>query len=58
MSADTRTYRYTLFVYVEPGHPAFNDPEWAADAAWGTLTNEYGRTIYTNIEQVKPALSI
>jgi hypothetical protein len=35
------------------GHPAFEDPEWAADAAWGALTNEYGlRAIYTDIEEV------
>lgn len=59
MPTDTRTYRFTLFVNVEPGHPAFDDPEWAADAAWGTLTNEYGlRAIYTDIEDVKPSLSI
>lgn len=42
---------------VEPGHPAYDDPEWAADAAWGSLTNEYGlRGIYTDVEEVVPAV--
>lgn len=59
MPDDTRTYRFTLFVNVEPGHPAFDDPEWAADAAWGTLTNDYGlRAIYTDIENVRPPLAL
>lgn len=40
---------------VEPGHPAYDDPEWAADAAWGPLSNEYGpRTIYTDLDEVRP----
>lgn len=52
MTNDTRSYRFTLTVNVEPGHPAYDDPEWAADAAWGALTNEYDlRAIYTNIEE-------
>jgi hypothetical protein len=52
---DTRSYRFTLTVDVKRGHPAFDDPEWAADAAWGALTNEYGlRAIYTDIEEVEP----
>lgn len=39
---------------VEPGHPAYDDPEWAADAAWGALANEYDlRAIYTDIEEVQ-----
>jgi len=43
----------SLTVDIEPGHPAYDDPEWAADAAWGCLTNEYGlRTTYTRIEDV------
>ena len=55
MTKDTHGYRFTLTVNVEPGHPAYDDPEWAADAAWGTLTNEYGlRAIYTDIEEVEP----
>lgn len=53
MPNDTRTYRFTLTVDVEPGHPAYDDPEWAADAAWGCLTNEYGLTsTYTAIDEV------
>ena len=28
MAKDTRTYRFTLTVDVEPGHPAYDDPEW------------------------------
>ena len=55
MTKDTHGYRFTLTVNVEPGHPAYDDPEWAADAAWGALTNEYGlRAIYTDIEEVEP----
>lgn len=55
MTNDTRSYRFTLTVNVEPGHPAYDDPEWAADAAWGALTNEYGlRAIHSNIEDVEP----
>ena len=53
MANHTRTYRFTLTVDVEPGHPACDDPEWAADAAWGSLTNEYGlRAVYSDIEEV------
>ena len=59
MTADTRTYRFTIFVNVEPGHPAFEDPEWAADAAWGALTNEYDlRAVYTEIEVVEPTMAL
>ena len=55
MDDDTRCYRFTLTVNVEPGHPAYDDPEWAADAAWGALTNEYGlRAIYTEVNEVEP----
>jgi hypothetical protein len=53
MANRTRTYRFTLSFDVEPGHPAYNDPEWAANAAWGALSNEYGlRAIYADIEEV------
>lgn len=53
MASDTRTFRFTLRVDVDPDHPAYDDPEWAADAAWGCLTNEYRlRTTYTRIEEV------
>jgi hypothetical protein len=49
----TRTYRFVITFEVEPDHPAYDDPEWAADAAWGALTNEYGlRAIYTGIGEV------
>lgn len=33
----------------------YDDPEWAADAAWGALTNMYGLlTNYTGIEELAP----
>lgn len=49
----TRTYRFVITFDVEPDHPAYDDPEWAADAAHGALTNEYGlRAIYTDIAEV------
>jgi hypothetical protein len=48
-----RTYRFTITFTVEEDHEAFDDPEWAADAAHGCLTNEYGlRAIYTDITEV------
>jgi len=40
----TRSYRFTITVTVDPGQAGFDDPEWIADAAWGSLTNEYGYT--------------
>ena len=53
MKSTIRTYRFVVTVEVDLDHPAYNDPEWAADAAHGTLTNEYGlRTIYTDITEV------
>ena len=49
----TRTYQFVITFEVEPDHPAYDDPEWAADAAHGALTNEYGlRAIYTGIAEV------
>jgi hypothetical protein len=34
-------------------HVPFDDPEWAADAAHGALTNEYGiETVYTELQLV------
>jgi hypothetical protein len=49
----TRTYRFVVTVEVEPEHPAYDDPEWAADAAHGALTNEYGmKATYTDISEV------
>ena len=53
MDDQTRAYRFVITFEVEPDHPAYDDPEWAADAAHGALTNEYGlRTIYTDITEV------
>jgi hypothetical protein len=50
---DKRAYRFVMTFEAEDNHPAFDDPEWAADAACGALTNEYGlRAIYTDIEEV------
>ena len=54
MDTPTRTYRFMVTVEVEPEHPAFDDPEWAADAAQGALANEYGlKAIYTDITMVE-----
>jgi len=52
--SETRAYQFVMTIEVEEGHPAFDDPEWAADAAWGTLTNEYGlRAVYGPVEEVE-----
>jgi hypothetical protein len=49
---ETRAYRFAVTFQVEPGHPAYDDPEWAADAACGALANEYDLpAIYTDIER-------
>lgn len=37
-----RTYRFSITVTVEPDQEGYDDPEWIADAAWGSLANEYG----------------
>ena len=42
MATGTRSYQFTITFDVEAGHPAYDDPEWAADAASGALTNEHG----------------
>lgn len=53
MAGHIRTYRFILAFDIEPDHPAYDDPEWAADAAWGTLSNEYGlRAVYSDIEEI------
>lgn len=53
MKEATRTFRFVLTVEVEPSHPAYDDPEWVADAAWGTLTNVYGlRAVYSDITEI------
>jgi hypothetical protein len=53
MEKTNRVYRFVLTVEVEPEHPAYDDPEWAADAAHGALANEYGLSaIYTDIAEI------
>jgi hypothetical protein len=53
MRSSTRTYRFVITFEVDPGHPAYDDPEWAADAAHGALTNEYDlRAIYSDISEI------
>ena len=53
VAAPPRTYRFTLSFEVEADHPAYDDPEWAADAAWGALTHEYGLSAaYMDIEEL------
>jgi hypothetical protein len=53
MTDTTRAYRFVVEFEVEPDHPAYDDPEWAADAAWGALTNMYGLlSSCTSIEEI------
>jgi hypothetical protein len=53
MEKTTRTYRFVVTVEVEPGHAAYDDPEWAADAAHGALSYEYGlRATYSDISEI------
>jgi hypothetical protein len=53
METSTRTYRFVVTVEVDHCHPAYDDPEWPADAAHGALTNEYGlRATYLDITEV------
>jgi hypothetical protein len=55
MNTGTRAYRFVVSFEVKPGHPAYDDPEWAADAAWGALTNMYGLlSSCTSIEEIDP----
>lgn len=57
MESTSRIYRFVIAVEVEPDHPAYDDPEWAADAAHGALT-EYGlRAIYSDITEVEEPVS-
>ncbi len=54
MATGTRTYRFAITFAVEPGYPAYDDPEWAADAAWGTLNNEYGLlSHFSDLDEVR-----
>lgn len=39
-------YAFVVTVTVEPDDPAFDDPEWVADAATGALANVYGYNCY------------
>lgn len=49
----SRTFRFVVTFEVDEDHIAFDDPEWAADAACGCLTNEYGiRAVYSEPETV------
>lgn len=51
---NTRAYQFVITFEADAGHPAFDDPEWAADAAWGALTNEYGlRAVYSDPGEVQ-----
>lgn len=50
---EKRVYRFVMTFEVEPEHEAYDDPEWAADAAWGALTNMYGLlSYYSDIEEL------
>lgn len=52
-TACERTCRFLITFEVDDDHVAFDDPEWAADAAHGALTNEYGlESIYGEVELV------
>lgn len=53
MDRDTRAYQFVMTIEIEPDHVAYLDPEWAADAAAGALTNEYGlAAFYSLVESV------
>lgn len=59
MEPGTRVYRFSITCEVEPGHEAYDDPEWAADAAWGALTYMYGLlSTYGAIEELDPSEGI
>ena len=54
MANETRTFRFSITFNVEPAHPAYDDPEWAAGAAWGALTNMYSlRAFYAVPEEIE-----
>ncbi len=46
MDGVVRSYRFDMTISVEPGHVAYLDPEWAADAAATALTDGYGLDAY------------
>lgn len=59
VSTETRAYRFVVEFMVEPEHPAYDDPEWAADAVWGALTNMYGLlSSCTSIEEIDPGQAL
>lgn len=48
-----RTYSFRITVTVEPGDPAYDDPEWFADASAGVLSNVYGyECLYDEVAEV------
>lgn len=49
----SRTFCFTITVTVDSDQKGYDDPEWIADAAWGTLSNEYGyRCSFGSIEEI------
>lgn len=51
--ASPRTYRSAITVTVEPGDPAYDDPEWVADAAAGALRKVHGyRCFFDDVVEV------
>jgi hypothetical protein len=44
-----------ITVTVEPDQEGYDDPEWIADAAWGSLANEYGyECSFGDITELRP----
>ena len=55
MNDAIRAYRFVVEFEVERGHPAYDEPEWAADATWGALTNIYALlSSCTSIDEIDP----
>lgn len=56
-AAAPRTYQFSITVNVEPDDPAYDDPEWVADAAAGALANVYGYECFFDdvVELITPA---
>lgn len=53
VTSRTRSYQFIITFGVDRDHVAFDDPEWAADAAAGCLTNEHGlRAMYSEPKEV------
>lgn len=40
VGGDTRTYQFDMTIAIKPDHTSYLDPEWVADAATGSLSNE------------------